>query len=82
LVIRPKAIKDLHKDPKNARVHGQRQITLLGKNIRRFGFIVPVLIDDRNNVLAGHARLLAAERAGLSEVPTIELSHLSPVLRK
>jgi hypothetical protein len=43
-----------------------------------FGFTNPILIDGENGIVAGHARLKAAQKIGLTEVPTIELSWLTP----
>lgn len=68
----------LRADPRNARLHSPRQLRHLTESIQSFGFNVPVLIDADDRVLAGHARLLAAQELGLRQVPTIRLEHLSP----
>jgi ParB-like chromosome segregation protein Spo0J len=47
-----------------------------------FGFTNPILVDEKNSIIAGHGRLLAAKRLKLSEVPTIELIGLSEAQRK
>lgn len=75
--IQVRLISDLKPDPKNPRVHSPRQIKLLATSISSFGFNVPVLIDGENHVLAGHGRLLACQKLGITEVPTISLAHLS-----
>jgi hypothetical protein len=67
---------------KNARRHSTRQIELIASSIQEFGFANPVLIDSGNTVLAGHARLEAAKRLGLPEVPTISLAELTDAQRK
>ena len=54
-----------------------RQVARIADSIAAFGFNVPVLIDEKGGVLAGHGRVLAARRLGLKEVPTIALDHLS-----
>jgi len=72
------SIDALHPDPRNARRHSARQLKLLARSIEAFGFNVPVLIDDNRTVLSGHARVAAARKLGLGEVPTIQLSHLRP----
>lgn len=72
------AVGRLIPDPKNARQHPAKHIRQLAKSIATFGFNVPILIDDRNGVIAGHGRLLAAQHLGWSEVPTLTLAHLSP----
>lgn len=56
---------------KNARVHSPSQITHLAKLITEYGWTMPVLCDERDGVLAGHGRLLAARELGLPEVPVI-----------
>lgn len=70
-------ISELKPDPTNARIHKPEQIRLLAKSIQAFGFNVPVLIDGNNQVLAGHGRLLACQKLGITKVPTISLAHLS-----
>ncbi len=69
---------DLKPHPTNPRVHKPRQIKLLAKSIQAFGFVVPVLVDANNHVIAGHARLEAAIKLELNQVPVIHLEHLSP----
>lgn len=68
----------LRPDPRNARMHNPRQLRHLTQSIKAFGFNVPILIDADDRVLAGHARLLAAQELGLKQVPTIRLEHLTP----
>jgi hypothetical protein len=61
----------------NAKVHGESQIEDLCRSISEFGFVNPVLIDERGEIVGGHCRVLAASRLGLKNVPIIRLSHLS-----
>src|SRR5271157_3834161 len=68
----------LKPNPKNPRKHNDRQIRMLARSIKAVGFNVPVLVDRNDNVVAGHARLLAAYLLGMQEVPTIRLDHLTP----
>ena len=63
----------------NARTHSKKQITQIAHSIKAFGFNNPILIDQDARVVAGHGRLLAAKELGLAEVPTICLSHMTPV---
>lgn len=67
---------------RNPRVHGDRQITKLASTIRKAGFLVPIIVDASNEVVAGHGRLAAAIALGLNEVPGIRVSHLSPEVIK
>ena len=64
----PSELKPFQKNPYN---HPEKQLTMLKKSMREFGFTSPVLISQDNMVIAGHARLKAAQEIGLSEVPTI-----------
>jgi ParB-like nuclease domain len=82
LALRWLPLDALKPDPKNARVHSDRQIARIADSIAAFGFNAPVLVDDKGGVLAGHGRLLAARRLGLKEVPTIALPHLDEAKRR
>jgi 16S rRNA G966 N2-methylase RsmD len=62
---------------RNSRTHDERQIDVLCKSITEYGFTNPILIDGDRGVIAGHGRIMAAERLGLVEVPCIELRHLT-----
>ena len=63
---------------RNARTHTEAQVAQIAASIREFGFTNPVLTDGANGVIAGHGRLLATRLLGMAEVPTIELTHLTP----
>jgi DNA modification methylase len=67
---------------RNARTHSDAQIAQIAASIREFGFTNPILVDGERGVIAGHGRLLAARKLGLTEVPTIELSHLSQAQKR
>lgn len=72
-------IVELTLDPKNPRLHSKQQIRQIQRSIEAFGFCVPVLLDGHRRVLAGHGRILACQRLGWQEVPTISLAHLTEV---
>jgi DNA modification methylase len=69
---------ELSPDPKNPRNHKPRQVRAIAQSIERFGFNVPVIIDAENRIIAGHGRVLAAQKLGLAEVPTVRIEHLTP----
>ena len=71
-------IESLKPDPGNPRQHSKKQLRQIARSIETFGFNVPVLIDAGMKIIAGHGRVEAARRLGLSEVPTIRLEHLTP----
>jgi DNA modification methylase len=62
---------------RNSRTHDERQIDVLCRSITEYGFTNPILIDGDRGVIAGHGRIMAAEKLGLVEVPCIELRHLT-----
>src|SRR5579872_5851242 len=64
-------------DPANARTHSRKQIEKIAKSIVKNGFINPMLVGPDDVIIAGHARLAAAKRLGLPQVPIIVLDHLS-----
>lgn len=66
----------------NARKHSDDQIAKIAASIREFGFNSPILVNPEGTIIAGHARLAAARKAGLTEVPTLCLSHLSKSAQK
>jgi len=70
-------VSELRPYPKNARTHSKRQIRQLANSIEKFGFCNPVLVDDENQIIAGHGRVEAAKVLGIDAVPTCRLSHLS-----
>lgn len=67
---------------KHSRKHSRKQIKQIASSICEFGFNVPVLIDKKNGIIAGHGRVLAAELLNMKEVPTIEISHLTKAQKK
>ena len=67
---------------RNARTHSDEQVAQIAASIREFGFNNPVLIADDNTIIAGHGRVMAARKLGLTDAPCIKLSHLSETQRK
>jgi hypothetical protein len=61
----------------NARTHTDAQIDQIANSIRNFGWTNPILVDSNNGVIAGHGRVLAARKLGLTRVPVIALAHLT-----
>ncbi|WP_165351862.1 site-specific DNA-methyltransferase [Salipiger sp. IMCC34102] len=67
---------------RNSRTHSDEQVLQIAASIQEFGFTNPVLISDVGEIIAGHGRVLAAERIGLAEVPCLRLAHLSEEQRR
>lgn len=62
---------------RNPRTHSPEQVDKIARSIDKFGFNVPILVDENSGILAGHGRLMAARKLGLRTVPVIVLTHLS-----
>jgi hypothetical protein len=73
-----RSVEELKPDPANPRVHGKKQVGQIAASIKTFGFTTPLLIDRDNQVIAGHGRLLACRKLGITKVPTVQLHHLTP----
>lgn len=69
-------------NPRNARTHTPKQISQIGVAIKRFGWLVPIVIDENNMILAGHGRWEAAKKMKLAEVPVIRANFLSDADRR
>ena len=66
----------------NARQHSDAQVAQIAASITEFGWGAPILVDGQNNVIAGHGRLLAARKLGMTEVPVVPMAHLTDIQRK
>lgn len=69
-------LKQLHLDPKNARVHNERNIDSIKESIMAFGQQKPVIIDKENKILAGNGFYMAAKSLGLKRIQVV-ISSLS-----
>jgi DNA modification methylase len=69
-------------NPQNARTHNKRQLKQIATSIKAFGFTNPVLIDERDILIAGHGRLEAAKTLGVAQIPAIRITHLSALEKR
>lgn len=67
---------------RNSRTHSDEQTAQIAASIKEFGFTNPVLIDNENQIIAGHGRLMAARKLQLKEVPCIRLGYLTETQKK
>lgn len=63
---------------RNTKKHDETQISNVAESIKQFGFVQPVVIDNQNEIVIGHCRVLAAKRLEMSEVPCVCVSDLTP----
>jgi len=76
------SVSDLIPYALNSRTHSDEQVAQLAASIREFGFTNPVLVDDQNNLIAGHGRLLAARKLKMDKVPVVVVTGLDDRKRR
>ena len=82
LSIDYRPIESLIPYARNARTHSEEQIAQIAASIREFGFNNPILVDGRRGVIAGHGRILAARKLEMTQLPVIELAHLTETQKR
>jgi hypothetical protein len=75
-------VADLVPYARNSRTHSPQQVDKIAASIREFGFLNPVIVDGENGIIAGHGRIMAAQKLGIEEVPVIEASHLTETQKR
>ena len=66
----------------NPRLHSEIQIQRISQSIKEFGFVNPILIDEKETIIAGHGRLEAAKKIELESVPVIRLKNLTEAQKR
>jgi DNA modification methylase len=79
--IKDVAVDKLIPYAKNSRTHSPEQVGQIAASIKEFGFRNPILVDGVG-IIAGHGRLMAAQKLGLDKVPTIDCSDMSESQKK
>ena len=67
---------------RNSRTHSDEQVAQVAASIKEFGFTNPVLIDNEGGIIAGHGRVMASRKLGMTEVPCIRLGHLTDAQKR
>src|ERR1035438_6627743 len=80
--IELRSVRSLLPYARNSRTHADEQVAQVAASIREFGWTSPILVDAEGTIIAGHARLLAARKLGMDQVPVIVLAHLTPAQRR
>ncbi len=75
-------ISELTTYENNPRTHSDDQITQVANSITEFGFTNPVLINENNQIIAGHCRVIAAEKLNIESVPCIVVNGLNEAQMK
>lgn len=79
--IQEVAVNKLIPYAKNSRTHSPEQVAQIAASIKEFGFRNPILVDGVG-IIAGHGRLMAAQKLGLDQVPTIDCSDMTESQKK
>ena len=66
----------------NPKLHNKKQVAKICNSIKEFGFVNPVLLDEKGEIIAGHGRYLAAQAMNMQNVPAIVLSHLTDAQKR
>lgn len=75
-------VADLIPYARNSRTHSDAQINKIAASIKEFGFLNPVIVDGSNGIIAGHGRIMAAQKLGIDDVPVVEASHLTEAQKR
>lgn len=75
-------VADLIPYANNSRTHSDEQVNQVASSIKEFGFTNPVLIEPDGGLIAGHGRVMAAQKLSLDEVPCIVLEGLTEAQKK
>lgn len=67
---------------RNSRTHTDEQVDKIVASIKDIGWTNPILVDGNSGIIAGHGRLLAAQKLGMKEVPVIELKGLTEAQKR
>ena len=75
-------VSDLIPYARNSRTHSDAQVNKIAASIKEFGFLNPIIVDGKNGIIAGHGRIMAAQKLGIDEVPTVEAAHLTEAQKR
>lgn len=69
--VERRSVKSLLAYPRNAREHSPQQVDQIVASMKEYGWTVPILVDEQGVIIAGHGRLMAANKIGVTEVPVM-----------
>jgi site-specific DNA-methyltransferase (adenine-specific) len=74
-------LDEIHPDPLNPR-NNTGAVEMVAASIRKYGFLVPIVVDKDRKIVAGHTRFLAARMMRLGSVPCVQADELTPELAR
>ena len=69
--VERRAVAGLVPYARNARTHSEAQVAQIAGSIQEWGWTIPVLVDEAGGIIAGHGRVMAALKLGLTDVPVM-----------
>lgn len=69
--VERRKVSELVPYARNARTHTPEQVSQIAASIKEWGWTVPVLVDEKGGIIAGHGRVLAAQKLGIADVPAM-----------
>ena len=67
---------------RNSRTHSDAQVAQIAASIKEWGWTTPVLVDEDSGIIAGHGRVMAAQKLALKEVPVMVATGWSEAQKK
>ena len=80
--VERRKVSDLLPYARNSRTHSDAQVAQIAASIREWGWTMPILVDEASNVIAGHGRIMAAQKLGIEDVPCMTASGWSEGKRR
>jgi len=80
--VERRKVADLIPYARNSRTHSDAQVAQIAASIREWGWTMPILVDEAGNVIAGHGRIMAAQKLGLEDVPCMTAEGWSEAKRR
>lgn len=80
--VERRKIADLIPYVRNSRTHSEAQVSQIAASIREWGWTMPILCDEQGNVIAGHGRIMAAQKLGIEEAPCMTATGWSEAKRR
>ena len=69
--VERRSVESLIPYARNARTHSDAQVAQIAASINEWGWTTPVLVDEHDQIIAGHGRVMAARKLGIEDVPVM-----------
>ena len=69
--VERRKVSELVPYARNARTHSDAQVRQIAASIEEWGWTNPILVDENGGLIAGHGRLMAADKLGIKDVPVM-----------